>query len=66
MTERTDIMGVKWQNVILNQTRGMDPMSAYYKEKRRADAERQEQYKTRQARLKNRQSKERGNNNENE
>ena len=52
-------MGVKWQNVIQNQAHGMDPITAYQKEKNRSDAERRERLKIerekhRQTVLKNR------------
>jgi len=35
-------MGFRWDKVALSQARGLDPISAYYKEKKRADEERRE------------------------
>lgn len=61
MTERMDIMSFKWQNVMQDQARGMDPVSAYNKEKRRYDSEWQEQMKEMQNRL-NEEQENRGDN----
>ena len=47
-------MGFRWDKVALSQARGLDPISAYYKEKKRADEERRERdEKMRESRMKN-------------
>lgn len=51
-------MGFRWDKVALSQARGLDPISAYYKEKKRADEERRERdEKMRESRMNRMKSK---------